>query len=450
MGKLANFLPSRNGLHYANSWPHEPDLKIQTPAGQIAIGDAANGLCGGMAFAVRDLFEAHRLPPATHTNPEDDSPAFNFIVKRLIDSFNLPLGVAEYYAWMNYPTHDTWIGPEGLSHRTIGDSMPALRQTIDSGHPCPLGLVCIHSTNPGDLGQNHQVLAYGYEDDGPTTTVWVYDPNWPDRDDVTISFDHTNPDHTTTFAYSTHDHNVLGFFTVGYGAVDPSDLFEDGTTPPTGWLSPAADATLSGTVELVFEPFRDVDAVTFTAYYATDPSNIHSVGWHPIGNGVRQSNGTFTLQWNTASIPDQGNAGWGTVNLAAGSSKQGAAVNPTCYRRVSTHNGVVYHPPKALVCDCVPHPLPLNRQITVTIDAKDHTTSAPVAGTVTISLEGRLEHTGPTNKPFVFTFTTKEINARIGPPSRQRVIERTIYPVAEVTAPGYPAVAVRLDFAGVR
>jgi hypothetical protein len=50
----------------------------------------------------------------------------------------------------------------------------------------------------------------------------------------------------------------------------------------------------------------------------------------------------------------------------------------------------------------------------------------------------------------VFTFTTKEISARIGPPSRQRVIERTIYPVAEVTAPGYPAVAVRLDFAGVR
>ena len=167
-------------------------------------------------------------------------------------------------------------------------SMDAVEKA-NSGHPgLPMGCADIAT-----------VLFTRYLKFDPKT------PNWPDRDDVTISFDHTNPDHTTTFAYSTHDHNVLGFFTVGYGAVDPSDLFEDGTTPPTGWLSPAADATLSGTVELVFEPFRDVDAVTFTAYYATDPSDIHSVGWHPIGNGVRQSNGTFTLQWNTASIPDQ-------------------------------------------------------------------------------------------------------------------------------------------------
>ena len=104
--------------------------------------------------------------------------------------------------------------------------MATLRASIDAGRPCPLGIVTIHSTNPADLGHNHQILAYGYVDDGPTTTVQVYDPNHPDRDDVTITFDHTRPTHTTAFQYSTGDHTVLGFFTVDYSAKDPGPLFQ--------------------------------------------------------------------------------------------------------------------------------------------------------------------------------------------------------------------------------
>ena len=41
----------------------------------------------------------------------------------------------------------------------------------------PLGPVTVHSTNPLDLGMNHQVLAYGYELDGTALTLRVYDPN---------------------------------------------------------------------------------------------------------------------------------------------------------------------------------------------------------------------------------------------------------------------------------
>ena len=448
MGKLSNFLPSQNGLHYPNSWPSVPDLKIGTPFGDISIGDASNGLCGGMAFAVRDLFEAHRLPPATTTNPDSNSPAFNFIVKRLFDSFDIPSGVAEYYTWMNLPGHDDQVlgvtTVVGLAHHTIEDSMPILRNTIDGGHPCPLGLVCIHSTNPVDLGQNHQVLAYGYEDQGSTTTVWLYDSNHPDDDTVTISFDHTNPQHTTTFNYSTGDHNVLGFFTVPYSAADPSDLFEDGTTPPPGWQSPASGAVLTGVVDFVFQPFPDVDAVNFSAYYATDPNDVHTVAWRPVGAGARQSNGTWSVSWNSAQIPDQGNAGWGTVNVAAGSSKQGTPVNPTCYRLYSTKNNVAPPAPaKALVCTYSPHPMPLDKQVTVDITAKDKTSGATVAGTVTISLGGAVQHTGPTGHPFSFTFKERELLTN---PHAPHPVERTIYPVVRVTAPGYPACIVNLGF----
>jgi hypothetical protein len=228
VGVIANFTASGNGLHYANSWPQVPDKKVSTPLGDIRIGDASNGLCGGMAFAVRDLFEAHRIPPPSNRNPAPDSPAFDFIVDRLFDSFNLPTAVARYYEWMNLPSGDGPLGLNGVSRRTISSSMPIVRSTIDSGHPCPLGLVCVHSMNPKDLGHNHQVLAYGYEDDGSTTTVHVYDCNHPDDDSITMAFDHTHPGQATDFAYSSADHDVRGFFPVNYRPRDPAPLFDDG------------------------------------------------------------------------------------------------------------------------------------------------------------------------------------------------------------------------------
>jgi len=52
-------MPSANGFHFINSWPSEPDIVVNVPAlGRVAVGDASNGLCGGMVFAVRDFFEA--------------------------------------------------------------------------------------------------------------------------------------------------------------------------------------------------------------------------------------------------------------------------------------------------------------------------------------------------------------------------------------------------------
>jgi hypothetical protein len=230
VGSIPDFASSANGLHYSNNdWPKAPDKTLSTPFGAIRIGDASNGLCGGMAFAVRDLYEAHRTPPPATANPAPGSPAFDYVVDRLFDSFNLPSGVARYYEWMNLPGRDGPLGIAGLSRRTIATSMPVVRSTIDGGHPCPLGLVCVHSANPKDLGQNHQVLAWGYDDQGPTTVVRVYDCNHPDDDGVTITFDHTHPGGATEFAYSPADHQIRGFFPVTYSTRDPSPLFDDGS-----------------------------------------------------------------------------------------------------------------------------------------------------------------------------------------------------------------------------
>lgn len=339
MPNIPNFLPSRNGLQYANSWSSGiPDKIISTPFGKIKLGDASNGLCGGMVFAVADLYHAHHLPPPSPSNPQAGSPAFNYLVDRLLDSFNLPSGVAQYYEWMNLPTHDTWVGPKGTSSRTINDSMPILRKEIDGGHPCPLGLVCVHSSDPTMLGHNHQVLAWGYDDQGSTTVVRVYDPNHPGDDDVTITFDHTNPSHTTAFRYSRNE-TILGFFTVPYTSKNPLPLFEDGITNPPGWRSPTDHSTLTGEVEFIFEAFPDVDQVHFSAYYATNPANISTVDWRELGAGVRLSDGAWALGWDSSRIADQGNVGWGTVKVAAVSLKQGRLLSPTMYRLFTINNG---------------------------------------------------------------------------------------------------------------
>jgi hypothetical protein len=221
MGAIANFTPA-NGLHYPNHWPSVPDKRLPTPFGDLPIGNAANGLCGGMAFAVRDLFEADRQPPPAATNPLLGSAAFDFIVDRLFDSFHLPLGVVKFYEWMATPSRDAWWGMRGIAHRTLHDSLPLLRSSVDNGHPCPIGLVCVASENPADLGKNHQVLSYGYDDDGPATTIHLYDPNHPDQE---VSLITTAAGDGATFRYSTGDHDVRGWFPMHYAPQDPSPLF---------------------------------------------------------------------------------------------------------------------------------------------------------------------------------------------------------------------------------
>jgi hypothetical protein len=323
MGAVPGFSPVENGLHYPNSWPHVPDLIVKTPLGDLPLGDAANGLCGGMSLAARDLFEAGQPPPLSHVNPMAASAAFSYLVARLFDSFDLPAGVAEYYEWMQLPAHDeSALGItaiRGLSSRTINDSMQTVRDTINSGHPCPLALVCVHSASPSALGRNHQVLAYSYADVGSQTTVSVYDCDAPDTE-VTISFDTSKPEDETAFNYSTR-RRVLGFFPTAYAAKSPTVLFDDGL-PPIGFLSISGQRamgtaiTVAGKVDVRMRAPK-ATSIAISARYATRPSVHSTIAWHDLGPAIPQSDGTFLFRLDTRTIPNQGNDRHGTVTLRA-------------------------------------------------------------------------------------------------------------------------------------
>lgn len=180
---VPGFVPSVHGLHFANRWEPGPTVRLGVIDPRIVgIGDARAGLCGGMSWLVRERFEAGLPIPADAVAPANGSPLFRSIVRRQVLSLD----------WMRVPLRFWWAAatsPAGLARRTLAVEWPRVREAIDDGRLPMLGLVRHHGWNPFDLDRDHQVLAFAYEVDPATDaiTIRLYDPNWPNRDDVTLT-----------------------------------------------------------------------------------------------------------------------------------------------------------------------------------------------------------------------------------------------------------------------
>ena len=227
-GARSPFLASRDGFAFHNSWPSQPAVQLDTPFGKLDLGNAKGGLCGGMVFAAFDYWHAGQLPPADQ--PAAGTPLYKFLVRRIVDSWHVPVGIAQYYQWMGLPDGDNAysafgrriVVEQGLAWRTIRVQWPQIKKDLDRGVPCGLGLVTVASRKPKDLGFNHQVLAYGYESSPDLITVRVYDPNSGQDDGIAISFDPRSPTKPTTFEHNINmGHPVRGFFRVAYSPVPP-------------------------------------------------------------------------------------------------------------------------------------------------------------------------------------------------------------------------------------
>ncbi len=229
MSAVHGFTPSSRGFRFANSWPNVPAFDITVLDRAVPVGNAANGLCGGMVFAVRDYFEAGSTVPTDISAP-DAGPLYEFVGRRLKDSFDLPLGPAKYLDYMAAPDRDTgipflrWlIGPRirGVAWRTIRDELPKIIADLDMGRLCCLGLVCSRGLDPNHLGRNHQVLAYGYEMAADDVRISVYDPNRPLRDDISLQLSIARPNKATPINFVNGSKDVRGFFRVAYVPAKP-------------------------------------------------------------------------------------------------------------------------------------------------------------------------------------------------------------------------------------
>ncbi|HEY9287537.1 MAG TPA: NBR1-Ig-like domain-containing protein [Candidatus Dormibacteraeota bacterium] len=438
---VAGFKASVNGLHFINSWPSEPDIVVNVPGlGNVGIGDASNGLCGGMVFTVRDVFQAGLPPIPDTTNPPAQSPLFNYLVSRLFASFNLPFGVLKYFDWMNTPDHDTgvWIViRRGVAWLTIMGEWPAIKADIDSNMLSPLGLVTVYSANPGDVGKNHQVLAYGYDlDDSNQLTLRVYDPNTKPEfaDQVRLVLNLSDPTHTTPIDSNVAiNEGVRGFFRVPYLFADPSSLEQvpplpsnalfDRQTVPTAILRPGQTAPMQVVMQ-------NLGGTTWTA---SGPNPFRLGSQNPQDNatwGLQRVNvagsiapgdeATFDFEITAPTTPGTYNVQWRMVQ---------EMVN--WFGDFTPNVPLVVEPaaPPALNVTIAPYPAPTGRAFSLTVFATDAKSAAPVSGTVLFNGSP----VGTTGVPFVTTIPVK----RIFDPELRKWITEANPPSGTVTAPGY-------------
>jgi hypothetical protein len=232
MVAVSGFTPSSRGLRFPNRWPKAAAFTIKVLGRDVEVGNAQRGLCGGMVFAVRDYFE-YSLPVPNVTEAPASGVLYQYIGRRLKESFDLPLGPTKYLDFMAAPAGDKgiplwkWIfGPSvrGIAWRTIHDELPKIIADIDSDHVSCIGLVCASGINPASLGENHQVLAYRYEQLGEEIHLWVYDPNRAMQDDVYLKFSMANPGRPTPIEFVNGSKDVRGFFRVAYASSQPPAL----------------------------------------------------------------------------------------------------------------------------------------------------------------------------------------------------------------------------------
>ena len=79
------------------------------------------------------------------------------------------------------------LGDDRAARRTPEVEAAHVRADIDAGRPSRSDWCAITGLNPWGMTKSHQVARLRLRGRGEAMTLRIYDPNWPSRDDVTIS-----------------------------------------------------------------------------------------------------------------------------------------------------------------------------------------------------------------------------------------------------------------------
>jgi len=126
---------------------------------------------------------------------------------------------AKFFQFMQTPDHPTWFWGIGVARATREEEFPRIKARIDQGFPCAVGLT--QSRDIGSMGNDHQVVAYSYEDGNPNSKLMIWDNNSPGQE-VVLEF---------KTAYDPGDREIhmgaatwRGFFLEAYAPVYPAFL----------------------------------------------------------------------------------------------------------------------------------------------------------------------------------------------------------------------------------
>jgi hypothetical protein len=237
--------------------------------GYLALGPSpAIGLCGGMAYTSLDHWRAKApLPRGANAG---DQPARtggaattlrNVIWQRLLDSLTFGGVLQRTLEWSLLLNQiPAFLG--GGAGRLLSNTRTEwgiLKSHIDAGQPWPIGLIY----SGRDVWDQHQVLVYGYEDNGDGTGLMrVYDCNSPHQygetgdDVITLNFNGS-----ALVATSPSDRpggTLVGFFCSNYAFTPPPPGLAPGygqflrwtSDPRTFMVTEGARLPVSGAAEL--------------------------------------------------------------------------------------------------------------------------------------------------------------------------------------------------------
>ena len=168
-----NFTAAEHGFAFTNSFTNHV---VRIPA--LGIDITTKGRCGGMAAAALDHWHAGLAMPESSILPQDGSLVGDYVYSRLIDTM-IDNG-AKFVHYATSLDHPTWLRGKGVSRMVREDELPLLKARLDAGQPQLLGLTQARSVT--ELGNDHQVVAYGYREDARYTYVYVWDNRYPGRE----------------------------------------------------------------------------------------------------------------------------------------------------------------------------------------------------------------------------------------------------------------------------
>lgn len=178
--RFDRFRPSMHGFDFVNYFdtqPIEDHIRGRNlPIPDLSKYQAGYGLCGGMAAAAADFYLNRQRTPSLTDQPEPGEALYDYLLARQIDSFGLAASeVATFKARMSYKD-------ESVRYLTGTEELPTLLDRLRDGKLTAVGLINVD--NDGNLWENHQVLAYRHDRVGDAWRVYVYDPNYPNKDTI--------------------------------------------------------------------------------------------------------------------------------------------------------------------------------------------------------------------------------------------------------------------------
>jgi hypothetical protein len=181
------FIPSQHGFKFVNRFSGYPfPFTVPQLPGLLEV-PKGYGLCGGMSSAAADFLLSGRSFPPIASVPEAATPMHQYLFRRQIDSFGrLGDAVLKVARWTALPD-----GGKRGTYRRSYEEFWKVRARLDKSEPVVLALIYDRANTPAEIIQNiwnnHQVLAFGYsQDPARNAAIYVYDPNYPGRDDVRL------------------------------------------------------------------------------------------------------------------------------------------------------------------------------------------------------------------------------------------------------------------------